>query len=117
MRDVYVTIETWSFACLRCGNTWDVEYEARRTCDMSGTEVVTWRCRGLACVPPWTGRACPSCAGLRVKPLPRSSAPHDAPHDAAQDARQPPEPRPPADGPLASQTSTRPPGSVSAILR
>ncbi|MGH3322374.1 MAG: hypothetical protein ACRDN9_19815 [Streptosporangiaceae bacterium] len=91
MRDVLVTVETWTFDCATCSRIWSQDYEVWHTYDHNGGEVVVWHRGGFACLPPWSGIACPHCDGLRVKIRPNRTSPHEVrriPGDTVDEARR-----------------------------
>jgi hypothetical protein len=70
MKKPHIILQTWPFNCLTCQHAWESVYEAWHADDGRGGQVVTWRHKGMASMPPWIEPTCPVCAGLRVKTLP-----------------------------------------------
>ena len=66
MHVTHVTKEAWVFACLGCGHSWTVEYEARHAHDTGDGDACLWLRNGMPTVAPSAGQPCPSCAELRV---------------------------------------------------
>ena len=78
MRNPHIIPQTWPFNCLACQHAWEGVYEAWHADDGRGGQVVTWRHKGTASMPPWIDPSCPACSSLSVKTLPpRARRPAD----------------------------------------
>jgi hypothetical protein len=70
MKKPHIILQTWPFNCLTCEHAWESVYEACHADDGRGGQVITWRYKGTASMPPWIDPSCPSCSSFRVKTLP-----------------------------------------------
>jgi hypothetical protein len=78
MKNPHIIPQTWPFSCTACHHVWESVYEAWHADDGHGGQVVTWRHKGTASMPPWIEPSCPACSSLSVKTLPpRARRPAD----------------------------------------
>jgi hypothetical protein len=78
MKNPHIIPQAWPFSCMACQHVWESVYEAWHADDGHGGQVVTWRYKGTASMPPWIDPSCPACSSLSVKTLPpRARRPAD----------------------------------------
>ena len=77
MEEPHIILQTWPFNCLTCEHAWESVFEAWHADDGRGGQVLTWRYKGTASMPPWIDPACPACSSLRVKAFPPGRRPDD----------------------------------------
>jgi hypothetical protein len=85
MKKPHIILQTWPFNCLTCQHAWESVYEAWHADDGRGGQVVTWRHKGTASMPPWIEPSCPVCSGLRVQTLPPGARPAAAEEEVGAD--------------------------------